>query len=664
MASSFLSFVCTAAQAISVRDRWGGHPANRTVVCLDEGLFNRDDATALFGPDVTIVGRAELELLAQQIFEQAVSLAEDWFAGANDTWPAKVDEWLMESHKRWLLYAVHSLHLIDAAFKRFPPNQIWSPDYTSLSLTLSPDTDPSNPLFFDLLASICRRAGIPVNTTHVESKGWLPKALLPLKYVGGEWIGLARKRHKAPAGPVTQRPVMIDNLDNDFHRHFDLSRLGAAARMMFAWIRKSETVVPVEELLEQSGLPKNTRFAWLYDGTVDWSTVGYPSGVTVRRRAGLRYLLQSVSHRFRSQSRRSALKQKQNLPWLDVLLDMDLPAIHTECRVAAEYYCVFEYERARSIILKWKPELYVTAADHWPYLPHVAAAKDQRVKTLSTESGLSFLQDNFAQKRADIICVFGQLDAENVAKSYPNARVVIAGDALTPTAGASKARRHSSRRVLFVMSGRMFGWWFGSLIFDYPAYMKALVDFAEGFHGTPTPVQVVLKSHPVSDLHEVYDKMVDKYPDVFVQHRKEPMSDEEIAEFDVAVVFGAASAFIAELIRARVPVVYFTGALTEFGKNYHKFDGLDVSENVADLIQRLTYLLDADGGEARRVTLQHSDDFFDRYVDPQRRSFVAVLEEVLQTRATRVDESSGVYDNSRESPLPKAVAGSSRAQPR
>ena len=50
MASSFLSFVCTAAQAVSVRDRWGSHPANRTVVCLDEGLFSRDDAAAIFGP--------------------------------------------------------------------------------------------------------------------------------------------------------------------------------------------------------------------------------------------------------------------------------------------------------------------------------------------------------------------------------------------------------------------------------------------------------------------------------------------------------------------------------------------------------------------------------------------------------------------------------------
>jgi hypothetical protein len=158
--------------------------------------------------------------------------------------------------------------------------------------------------------------------------------------------------------------------------------------------------------------------------------------------------------------------------------------------------------------------------------------------------------------------------------------------------------------------------------------------------------------------------MVDERPYVFVQHRKEPMSDDEIAEFDVAVVFGAASAFIAELIRARVPVVYFTGALTEFGKHYHKYEGLDVSDNVAELIQKLTDLLDADGGEARRSTLLHSDNFFDRYVDPKRRSFAAVLEEVLQTRGTGFDGSSAVFDNPREAQLPEAVAESSSPQPR
>ena len=78
------------------------------------------------------------------------------------------------------------------------------------------------------------------------------------------------------------------------------------------------------EQLERSGLPKNTRFAWLYDGNVIWSSAGYPSGVTVRRRAGLRFLLQSIRHKVRAKSLRNALKKKHDLPWLEILLGMDL----------------------------------------------------------------------------------------------------------------------------------------------------------------------------------------------------------------------------------------------------------------------------------------------------------------------------------------------------
>lgn len=628
MTSRCLSFVCNSDQAISVRDKWGSQ-SFRVVVCLDDGLFSTADAALLFGPGVTIVGRSEFGLSAAAIFEQAVKLAEDLHGASDGSWPARVDQWLLESHKRWLIYAVHSLQLIESAFNRFSPEQVWIPEHAGFSLTLSPDTDPSNPLFFDLLAAVCRRAGIRVNRLQTASKSRLPKTLIPFKYVSAEWIGLVRNRRALSSGRPSPRPVIIDNLDNDFHRHFDLGRLDRAAKRIFAWVRDSETMVPAEELLEHAGLPKNTRFAWLYKANVDWASIGHSSGVTIRRRAGLRFLLQSIRHKAREKARRNALKEKYRLPWLDILLEMDLPAIHEECRVAASYYCVFEYERARSIMLRWKPALYVTAADHWPYLPHVAAARDQGVATLSTESGLSFVRDNFAQKQADIVCVFGEEDASIVSRSYPQARVIIAGDALAPATREPMLQRSNSRRVLFVMSGRMFGWWFGSLIFDYPAYVKALVDFAEGIRGTSEPLHIVLKSHPVSDLHELYDKMVNQHSDVFEQHRKESMSEDEIAEYDVAVVFGAASAFTAELIRARVPVVYFTGALTEFGKSYHKYDGLEVAADVKSLIQKLMNLLGNQSAETRRSTLQRDEEFFNRYVDPRRRTFSAVLDEVL-----------------------------------
>ncbi|MDQ5844591.1 MAG: hypothetical protein M3539_04775, partial [Acidobacteriota bacterium] len=291
------------------------------------------------------------------------------------------------------------------------------------------------------------------------------------------------------------------------------------------------------------------------------------------------------------------------------------------------YYCVFEYERARSLLKRWKPQLYVTSADHWPFLPHIAAARDLNITTLSTESGLSFLRDNFAQKQADVICVFGATDAGRVANSRPEATIIQSGDALAPGRGSASSREDGPKRALFVMSGRMFGWWFGSLLFNYPVFIQALEMCAKLIRALPQPIQIVLKSHPVSDLHELYDGLVARHGDVFVAHRKEPMSEAEIAGFDAGVIFSAATAFTAELIQARVPLVYFSGGLTEFGLDYFDFKGLQQAATSEELVERLNELLvDA---ASRQEALSLGEAYLNRYVAAARRSFASVVGEVL-----------------------------------
>jgi hypothetical protein len=108
------------------------------------------------------------------------------------------------------------------------------------------------------------------------------------------------------------------------------------------------------------------------------------------------------------------------------------------------------------------------------------------------------------------------------------------------------------------------------------------------------------------------------------------MSEVEIAAYDAAVVFSAASAFTAELIRAEVPVVYFSGALTEFGKTYFKYQGLEVAGDVQETVAKLEDLLTADGQAARESALAKGVSFLNRYIDPARRSFASVLEEILE----------------------------------
>src|SRR5205807_5953818 len=125
----------------------------------------------------------------------------------------------------------------------------WVPEYESFPVTLSPDTDPANPLFFDLLPVFCRHAGISVNRASGGSRNPFWRTLLPLKYVMGEWFARLRERNANPSEVTERRPVIVGNLDNDFHRQFDLGRLGPAALKMFAWIRGPDAMVPVERLL-------------------------------------------------------------------------------------------------------------------------------------------------------------------------------------------------------------------------------------------------------------------------------------------------------------------------------------------------------------------------------------------------------------------------------
>ncbi len=628
MGSTELAFVSAVEQAHALRQRWDRLAGSRVVVCLDEALFPCAQAAAMFPADVTVVGRSDLGLSAKAVFAEALALATDFYGEREQSWPARVDGWLLESYKRWMIYAVHSIRVIEAALNQFRPQQVWIPDHASFPLTVSPDTDPKNPLFFDLLAPVCEHFGVRPNVGRGRERN-LARKLFPLKYVAGEWTTRIKKKRLRTA-PLQPRPVIMGNLDNDFHRQFDLRNLGSAAGLMFAWVRGDEALIPVEKLLERFGTPSSTKFAWLYDGAEDFSQIAAASGVKVRALAGLRYFLQSVGYQRRQRARFDELKNKYELPWADLLSEEKLPAIHSECRVAAAFYCVFEYERARSMLQHSRPDLLVTSADHWPYLPHLGAASDLGIQTLSTEAGLSFLQDNFAQKTADIVCLFGKSEVTRLTASRADAKIIFGGDALAQNGRVST--RHAerpARRVLFVMSGRIFGWWFGSLIFDYAAYTRAFSEFARLLGEQKDRVEIVIKSHPVSDLHDLYDQVVAEHDDIFVEHRREPMSDAEIADFDAAVIFSAASALIGEIIRVRLPLVYFTGALTDFGKEYFKYEGLEVAGDVAETVATLRRLLATGNDEARDAALRRQERFLGDYVDPPQRSFAAVLEEVL-----------------------------------
>ena len=659
-----LAFIATAEHAASVNSRWREAEGSRTVMCLDEALLPVHKARALFSGDVEIEALSALQLDAGAIVEEALKLAEDLFPERPDDPVARVERWALESIRRWLVYAVHSVRIVEEAFLRSQPTELWLPHYKELPLMISHDLYDENPLFFDLLPALCRRKGVIVNRAHEQrSYDFLKRRLMPMKFVVGQWLGSFRQRQTGSNSP-SQRPILLSNLDNDLHRQFDLTKMDSIAEQTFAWLRNGEQVVPLEEFLAKVEIPDTTRHGWLDGRKIDLDGKAMPAGTRIRALANLKFLINLVQSEMSQYVRRKRIVDRNEISWWNLLFGSELPYIHRECRLAGAFYCINEYEKTRAVLQKWRPELLVIS-NFWTDLPKLDAANDLGITTLMTSAGINFIKNDFAQRIAPIVCVYGEAEDRKTVQAAPNVTVIQAGDVLIPPKTDHVRmfeRQRQPRRILLGMSGRMFGWWFGSLIFDYKVFEETLRAFAEKIRQAPQPVSVVIKSHPVSDLHALYDQLVQEEGDVFVEHRKPPLSELELSKFDAAVLFSAATTFLAELIRARVPVIYFDGALTSFGKSYFDYQGLTVASNVEDVYASLTPLIHRDC-EARASVLHQADSFLARYINPEARPFTSVVEEIFRRgRVTRPPVTGNVSVGLSESPA-NSVRGASSSKP-
>jgi hypothetical protein len=633
-----LAFVATAEQACRLL---GARPVGPcVVVSLDEAASPPISGIDLVGAD--LVGLSELGLDPRAIAGEAVSLADDLLADGRSA--ARVERWLYLPLVGWLLYGVHAVRAAQAALTRFRPARVWIPPYEPLQLQTEPSEDPTNPLFFDLLPEVCSRLAMSV--VHVERPPadrfrFIGRLAVLAKYVVGQWITSVAQR---PAHPAAARPVLFSNIDNDLHRQFELPALRPIASQLYAWLRGPERVVPVEEFLDKIGPPKTLAFGWLKERTEELRPLGAPAGVRLRWHAGVAYLCSYLWRCLWERRRRGQWSRKYTLPWWDLLFGSHLPRVHWECRLAAAYYAVFEYERARSVIRRWRPALFV-GSDYWSDLPRLAAARDLGVTTLSTSAGLGFYRERLiplTHRDADVACVYGPEEAGRVQSSFPNARVVIASDTFRKPVRAA-ARDHvgsarTPRRVLIVLSGRLKGWWFGSLVYDYRAYVEVLRSLAHAMEALGGRQIAVLKSHPVTDLYDLYDGLVRDHRSVFVEHRRTPLPAGDLARFDAAVVVSCASTLVTQLIALGVPVIYFSGGLTDFGREFIDARGLPSASTVDEIMGHLSHLGGPSEDEWRTRVLSQAREFMDRHLAAAPRSLADVLLELGVVSAPGLDE--------------------------
>lgn len=634
-----LAFIANRVQGASVSKAWlSRSDLNRIVICLDEATFPPDEARDVFDDKVKLAGLSDLQLSPKMIMQESLSLVDDIFPSHDQSLPGQVEEWMRESLSRWLLLAVHSVRAFQSACHIFNPERIVAPEYSRMILTTRPDEVSDNPLFFDLLPGLCRRAGIVLQNSSSAKSGWVNSILTPVKYIAGQWVDAFRHRRRAPVLGFSSEPILIGNLGTDFHPHFDLNKMGRSVKGMIGWLRRhdGEYLIQVEKLIECLGLPETTG-GWSDVQLAGLATIGRQEKARIRLLAGLMYYVQLLFHRWRQNTHLRSLLYKYDVPWVDLLFSYDLPPIHAECRLAAAFFCLFEYERARSILLKTRPKLFVTSGDHWTYLPHIAAAHDLEIISLSTASGINFWRDDFTRKCADFTCVYGEATALEMRQRYPGTKIILAGDVLNAVSGetvvTSGSNVSGTSRVLLVTSGKLYGWWFGSLLFDYPAYRQALSECADLFRAMQPRIEVVIKSHPRWDLHDLYDQVVRENSDIFVEHCRAPLSRKEVEGFDAAVVFSTGTTFIAELIRANVPIVFFSGGQTEFGCEFLDCRELLEAKSPKEVAGYLSCLGDPQESEFRLKTINRGKSLIDRYISAER-SFDSVVSEILGDNRT------------------------------
>lgn len=627
-----LAFVETAEQAESIRALWESCVARRIVICIDEGTFSPAQATEAFGSGVEVIGRSNLNLDPSRIFQEAVAVSDDLFPADDRSWAGRIEYWRLDAHRRWLLFAIHSARLINTGLERFQPERVWIPNVHPLSLSTRFDEVQDNPLFFDLLAILCSQAMIAVVPARRRNIAWLRRFMLPWKYVIGQWVASLR-RPKIRQKELLVRPILINNLHSDFHRQFDLARLGPTATLMHAWLRENEGIAPVDQVLGRIGTPKTSKFDWIDPSSIE--DLCTPSGASIRWWSGILYLFRRAWYRMRKQRVRGLLKEKYGQPWWDLLYGSRLPLIYGECQLAAGFFCNFEYERARSVFRKMHPQLFVTSSEHWGFRPMTEAARDLGITTFATTGGVNFM-DDMVPREADYVCINGQVELNRLSGRAGGTRYIQAGDMMMSWRQRSQSpmRHEGSRRILIATSGRITSWWWGSLLFDYPAMVRSFEELARALRDRQCAAQLVIKSHPVSDLHRLYDSLVERFRDIYVLHRCKPnMTESEVAGFDAAVAFSTASTFTVEIIRAGVPLIYYRGGLTELGRTqfYHQHMlSADTPAELADLIGRL-----ADGDAALRTeALERADRFLSSCLSEDRRPFNSVVQQILPSSAS------------------------------
>ena len=383
-------------------------------------------------------------------------------------------------------------------------------------------------------------------------------------------------------GPEAERgksigPILITNSETDLRRQFNLNRLSTElSRRCLDWkpaagllshfsnstlsggalSRSGHDAEPVDkasgyETLSAAHVAAMTRPTFATPLILKYLSIGYCSPMLFKAAdEALSELHQLLYSR--------GMAEERLLNWRRIVF-------------AGRFFAV-----ARDLFKVLRPSLLVASDSGDVHRALTLAARHARVPSLATSHGIQMWSENFFDYYvlADMHCVFGKSYGLMTERNLPKtaARRAAYYDTSTWETGGSiklagNVEAQERRRVLIVTSFFSTSTsWANALFMRSDLYAQSLFELVEAIAGIHPKVEVTIKSHPLRDEYELYDRIQKAFPGVVGPQRREPYDEGELIPAEVVLFYNCVSTLFFSAAQQDIPILAHCGAFTTLAR--------------------------------------------------------------------------------------------------
>jgi hypothetical protein len=272
------------------------------------------------------------------------------------------------------------------------------------------------------------------------------------------------------------------------------------------------------------------------------------------------------------------------------------------------------------------------------------AARHTGVRSLATTHGIQMWSENFVEPYplADVHCLFSPTSLLLSKKHLPGVTStrLVCHDSLPsaaddrpaefcPTSGGLR-----KRHVLIFTSFYSSAGWTNSLFTRTTGYRDSLYALIKGLAALEPQVEVTIKSHPLNDYYELYDKLKQDFPDVVKRHWREPLMTLESLPAEVVVFYNCVSTSFFYAVHQDIPIIGHWGALTPIARRVLAVTQLLGGEDSLQVVNMIADMLDNPGGDTYSTALFQAKALRDKFIQPSMGGLNEAITFSLEGRAS------------------------------